>query len=478
MKSTRSKLMLFGLCLTVGLGLVAGPGCGGGFPIPDLPDKVVGFCKYTNGFSGREECKDYVGSWTVKEATDDCKGNGSAIELDKKCGFEEDKKLGDCIFIINKEKEKYARVTIPGDSSQSERCGGSKRGCEFFGGGSFAPSPVCGGKIDDSGSGPSILPTFRPGQIDCKAPMQGDPAGKGTNGQVCTMSAISGATEEGRDYTKYGNCELVRTQRPYYPVPPASGHEKADPRMKDPAYVKENNWVKSQVQATACVCCHTTSAPNGSSAWYVEAGPNWINSFTDRGLAMGAGWMDGTGFGAYDPKKNNGFTRPTPNNKYHTIFTTTDDARMRKFFENELKHRGRKKEEFADDQYAAGPLDTQRLYKPKECGDSQKIQADGTMIWIGGPARYIHILEGGSSTPGVPPNLDKPEGTIWKVDVDAYNGEPIESGKIKFGEVPSGAKQDFPKEGKPKALESGKTYYMYVQKDIANPVTRCLFKAP
>lgn len=474
MKNLRTKLMLFGFCLAVGIGLVAGPGCGGGFPIPDLPEKVVGYCIYKNNFSGSNECKEYVGSWTVKEATDDCKGNGSTIQLDKRCGNAQDKKLGDCIFIINKEKEKYARVEIPGDNK--ERCGGTQRGCEFFGGGSFVPSQVCGGVVD-TGDTPSTLPVFRPGQLDCKDPLPGDAKGKGPNGQVCTMSAISGASEPGRDFTKYGNCELVRTQRPYYPVPPNDGHDKDDPRMKDPAYLKENDWVKAQVQATACVCCHTTTAPQGPSNWYVESSPNWINSMSDKALAMGAGWISGVGFGAYPSEKNNGFTRPTPADPNHTIFTTNDDARMRKFFENELKHRGRKKDDFKDEKYAAGPLDTQRFYKPKECADTQTIDADGSIRWIGGSARYIHVLEADASSPGVPPNLDKPEGTIWKVDVDADIGTPIKSGEIKFGEVPAGAKQDFPAKGKPKALESGKTYYLFVLKDIVNPLTRCLFKA-
>lgn len=464
---------LLKLALLLLVSTASGCSCNG-FPIPDLPSKVVGHCIYKNAFSGSEECKEYLGEWSVQDATNDCKGNGSNIILEKKCGNPDDKRYGDCIFIIDKEKNKFARVELPG--TDPKRCGSMERGCEFFGGGSFVPTTLCGGKTNN---GPSeTLPVFQQPKYICKAPKAGEPKGKGPNGQVCTWSAIAGATEPGRNFADYGSCDIVRSQRPYYAVPPADTAKDEDPRMKDPAYVKELNWVKSQVRASACVCCHTTSAPKGPSNWFLESGPNWINSMGPRGLAMGAGWINTVGFGALPKEQNNGFSRATPVNPNHSAFPTTDDARIRKFFENELKHRGKTREDFKDEKYGAGPLDSQRFYKPKGCEAGQGIAADGTINWVGGPARYIYVMEEGTTSPGAPPNLDKPKGTLWRIDVNAENGTPIEPKSVKYGEVPDKLKQTVPESGAPKALESGKKYYLYVVKDIANPITRCIFTAP
>jgi hypothetical protein len=349
------------------------------------------------------------------------------------------------------------------------------RGCQFFGGGSFVPTPQCGGKVENENE---TLPIFQQPEYVCKAPKAGEPPGKGPNGQVCTWSAISGATEEGRNFEDYGNCDMIRTQRPYRAVPPNSTAKDEDPRLKDPAYVKENEWVKSQIRSAACVCCHTTNAPKGPSNWYLESGPNWVNSFGPLGLAMGAGWINTISFGAYPPEQNNGFTRTSPENPNHTAFPTTDDARMRRFFEAELAYRGKKREDFASQKDGYTPLDIQLTYVPTDCTPEQAIASDGTITWIGGPARYLYVLEGDASSPGVPPNLDIPKGTLWRVDVDWKSGVPFDSGSIKYGVLPEGLKQSFPKEGKPKPLESGKTYYLYVLKDIAFPLTRCLLKAP
>lgn len=465
-------VQIVGLLMIAAWGLASGCSCNG-FPIPDLPEKVVGHCIYNNFFSGSQECKEYLGDWTEQEATNDCKNNSSSIVLSKRCGIADDKRFGNCIFIVDKSKNKYARVELPG--TDKSRCGSMERGCEFFGGGSFVPTALCGG------SSPSVnetLPIFQQPEYVCKAPKAGEPAGKGPNGQVCTWSAISGATEEGRKFEDYGSCDMVRTQRPYYPVPPADTAKNEDPRMKDPNYLKENQWVASQIRASACVCCHTTQAPKGASNWYLESVPNWINSMGPRGLAMGAGWIDTVGFGAYPPTQNNGFSRTTPDNPNHSAFPTIDDARMRKFFEAELQYRGKTREDFKNEKYGAGPLDSQRFYEPKDCTEAQYISKDGIIHWIGGPARYLYVMDAGTSSPGVPPNLDIPQGTLWRIDVDWRKGTPIESGTVKYGSTPSGLTQRFPKEGSPTPLVSGKKYYLYVMKDIANPLTRCLFTMP
>ncbi|MDP3158111.1 MAG: hypothetical protein Q8N23_35900 [Archangium sp.] len=453
--------------------VLSGCSCNG-FEVPPLPEKVLGTCTYTNKFSQLTECKDYVGEWSEKEATEDCKSNGANIVLAQKCGIAPAEKFGDCIFIVDEAKQKFARVELPG--TDSAKCASMERGCELFGGGSFQPSTVCGGLTGLDG--PSGLPTFQQPTLDCKEPLAGEPAGKGPDGKVCSWSMISGATEEGRDFNAYGNCDMVRTQRPYYPAPPAPDSTQADARMEDPAYAADVQWVKNQIQSTACVCCHSTVAPKGSSNWFLESGPNFFNSFFPRGLAMGAGWIDTVGFGAFPPEQNNGFTRATPMNPNHTIFVTTDDARMKRIFEAELAFRGKSRADFADQVYGAGPLDAQRFYVPQACDSGEGVAADGTITWIGGKARYVYVMDMNATSPGVPPNLDIPMGTQWRIDVPWMGGTPIESGSVKYGVVPDGLSQRSPLTGAPAPLEAGKQYYLYVLQDIAIPVTRCLFTMP
>ena len=448
-------------------------GCGGGFDVPPLPEKVVGTCSYKNTFSQMPECKNYVGEWSETEVNNDCKSNQSTAVLGQVCGIAADAKYGDCIFIVDEAKQKFARVELPG--TDGSKCASIKRGCEFFGGGSFQPTALCGGLPPSDG--PKGLPTFQQPTLDCKAPLAGEPAGQSEAGQVCTWSAISGATEPGRDFNVYGSCDRVRTQRPYYAAPPAADSTAADARMDDPAYAAEVRWVKQEIQATACVCCHSTAAPEGTSNWFVESGPNFANSFFGRGLAMGAGWIDTVGFGAYPPEQNNGFSRATPENPNHTIFVTTDDARMRRFFEGELTHRGLTRADFEGQTYGAGPLDAQRFFKPTACEAGEGVAADGTVNWVGGNARYVYVMEGANS-PGVPPNLDVPTGTQWRVDVPWLNGTPVAPGTLKYGVVSEGVSQRTPLTGAPAPLVSGNTYYLYVLQDIAIPITRCLFTAP
>ena len=95
----------------------------------------------------------------------------------------------------------------------------------------------------------------------------------------------------------------------------------------------------------------------------------------------------------------------------------------------------------------------------------------------GGDVRYLYVLEADATTPTVPPNLDLPDGTLWRVDV-GVDGAPLESG-VSYGEVPSGAAQAFPAEGAaPVELVSGRAYYLAAFVDIIQPATRCVFQAP
>ncbi|MCA9698471.1 MAG: hypothetical protein KC431_13155, partial [Myxococcales bacterium] len=90
-------------------------------------------------------------------------------------------------------------------------------------------------------------------------------------------------------------------------------------------------------------------------------------------------------------------------------------------------------------------------------------------------ARYIYVLEAGADNPIVPPNLDLPAGTLWRVDVPWDGGTPISSGEISYGSAPAGMMQRYPEGVAPDALVPGEEYYLYVTRDVAIPITRCLF---
>ena len=72
--------------------------------------------------------------------------------------------------------------------------------------------------------------------------------------------------------------------------------------------------------------------------------------------------------------------------------------------------------------------------------------------------------------------MDLPDGTLWRIDVP-FDVSPF-GPDIEFGEVPEDALQRVPKGGAPDALISGETYYLYVLKDVALPIARCIFEAP
>lgn len=423
-------------------------------------DSSVGSCDYTSPFSMGAECREWTGNgWTEDDVEAACAGLSGEVTLGELCS--EEGMLGRCINDGGTDNE--IRIVIYGDDDSA--CEPAATGCEVFGGGVWEPEPICGGT---GGGGGDNAPFTQP-TLECQDPIDGEPAGDGPDGQVCTWQLISGATEEGRHFEEYASCEAVYTQRPYYPVPPAMDEPAEDPRMNDSEYVEELDWVKSQIEASACVCCHSSDiAPDGASNWDIEAPGNWINTFHDSGLAFGAGWIDSSSFGVFPPEENNGFDRSEG-------IPTTDVERMVAFFENELAYRGRTEDEYQDTAPFGGPLYTQLIYEPEQCENGERVESDGTITWTGGPARYVYVLESGAGNPTVPPNLDLPDGTKWRIDVPWDGGTPIESGSIKYGELPNSMNQRFPIDGAPQELVPGNEYYLYVTADVIVPITRCLF---
>jgi hypothetical protein len=426
-------------------------------------------CTYKNPFSQTQECKSYTGSaWTVEDIANDCENSSynqvGVLHIDGSCGFEATESLGNCT--VGDMAQKGYALQFQGD--RVSLCAMTKTACETFLSGSFNPNDICANQTDTPG--PSLGGTFTPPTLECKAPIEGESAGTSENGEVCTYSMISACTEPGRDFANYGSCETVLTQRPYYPVNPGIETPADDPRLTDMLYQEELRWVTGEIKACACVCCHSQSAPNGAAVFDIDQSSGiWTDAFSDEGLAMMAGLIPSEVFGAYPPEQNHGFDRSA------TGAPTTDITRMQNFFRNEYLRRGRSVEEAQSMPEFGGPLVAQRDYVPANCNENQGF-VDQKLVWTGGSARYLYVLEAGSKNPGVPPNLDLPMGTVWRLDI-LPNGQPIESG-ISFGQIPTTAIQQFPREGMPSALVSGNQYYLYVLRDIAIPITRCLFTMP
>ena len=419
-------------------------------------------CDYTSLFTGAAECRDYLGAgWTEPEVNADCSSVNGQVSLAQACSTEG--VLGRCS--LDAGTDFALELVIYGDDAAD--CDLQATGCETFGGGVWTPEPICDGTGGGGGGGDQNV-FIQPTKV-CVDPIEGEPPGQSEGGQVCTWQSISASTEEGRRFEDYGSCDVVRSQRPYYPLPGAPTEGQPDPRLDDPEYAEELEWVREQVEASACVCCHSDDTPIGASNWSIDAPGNWMDSFYDGGLALGANWINSVSFGAYDPADNNGFDR------FNSGFPSTDPERMVAFFAAELEYRGRTADEFADAAPFGGPLYDQLIYEPGACENGEGIDQDGTVTWTGGPARYLYVLEANSDNPTVPPNLDLPVGTLWRIDVPWQDGEPISSGDLGYGSLPAGMLQRFPVDDAPPALIPGNDYYLYVTRDVGIPITRCLF---
>lgn len=425
-------------------------------------------CRYINPFSQGKECKAYTGpSWDAASAAADCAAPvpgaegeftaaGTCAALDE---------LGACA--VSGEAGKGFVLTSQG--SNPDDCSLAQVGCEIFAKGTFVGGNICTGDYSSGGGGSTGAVFVQPYQ-SCQAPLPGEAAGQGPNGQVCTNVLVSGATEFGRRYQDYASCDDVRTQRPYWSAKPAKVTAKDDPRLQDTAYMAEVEWARQQLLSTACVCCHAKSVtPNGASNWDLEGEGIWLDHLRDGGLAMMAGLAGSDALGAYPPEQNNGYNRTALG------APTTDVERMRKLLLGEWARRGLTEADAEGIAPFGGPLVAQQAFVPAACDKGEGVDAAGLVQWQGGAARYVYVMASDSKAPVVPPNLDEPVGTLWFVQVPT-KAEPMASG-LAYGQLSGAMQQRLPTQGQPAALQSGLTYYLYVLKDIGVPVTRCLFKA-
>ena len=146
---------------------------------------------------------------------------------------------------------------------------------------------------------------------------------------------------------------------------------------------------------------------------------------------------------------------------------------MQAFLRAEMERRGLTEEEARAVPPFGGPIYANRIAVPKPCEAGQGIDHDGTVHWIGGPARYVYVLEEGSDNPGVPPNLDMPEGTLWRLDALA-SASAISSG-LRYGTTPDVSFQALPETELAPELEDGATYHLVALLDVGLPLTSCLF---
>ena len=437
-------------------------------PPPGEP-AVAGMCTYDNPFSGAFECKEYSGEgWGVAQAQADCDagplGNPGDFFAGRHCDVEPT--LGDCRVDTTDGMAFFIEI----GGNQGRDCAASAQACTGFVGGVFYAGQNClGYDLPPMSTDVGESTTFQWPTRTCVEALPGEPEGQ-TDGKVCTWNLISASTEEGRNFVDYGDCEIIYTNRPYYALGPWQVPPVDDPRLEDAQWLAESEWVNTQVRSNACVCCHSDSAPEGPARWDVDAGPLWTDTMSDEAIALFAGRTDSSVLGAFAAADNNGFDR------IGSAMPTTDTGRMLRFFRDELVRRGVTEEYLEGLPDVGGPLILQRDFVPEACGDDEGLDAEGRLVWRGQPARYLYVMEPGSANPGIPPNFDLPVGTLWRVDV-SFEVDPFESG-VSYGSTPPGAFQRFPAGGAPAELVSGETYYLYVLRDVALPLARCLFVAP
>lgn len=416
----------------------------------------MGSCEYLNVFSSARECRNYRGTgWEISTAENNCAGLEDSQFSTELCDRTE--AIGRCL--IDEDDALAFDLALTGDAPAG--CQMAAEGCVLFARGRFEAIEACEGAFEpvEPVVPESVGTVFVPFEEICL-----DREGE----QSCAWQAIGGCAPEGELFADYASCEPVLTQRPYVPVP-ASGFETAvdDPIRQDDQFIAEVEWVRSQAKSCGCVCCHEDRyAPSGAAVWDTDREGIWTDDWNPRGLAMGAGWLDSSALGAFDAEDNNGFDRSV------TVLPTTDIERMRRFFEGELARRGLTRDDFNDSSPIGGPLYEQVRYVPTECERGEQVGLTGEISWSGGAARYIYVLSSGTTSPGAPPNFDRPEGMIWKLDVD-HRADGIMSAR--YGETLDQTRQSFPESGSPAPLVEGEEYYLYVLKDIGVPITRCVF---
>jgi hypothetical protein len=307
---------------------------------------------------------------------------------------------------------------------------------------------------------------FIPPFLDCRDSQDGKP-GEGPDGKVCTHVAISGCTEAGRYFPDYADCAVVRTQRPFWVEAPANEPDPDDPRLDDPAFMGELAWMTQQLEASACTCCHDSRVNDGKTGqWDIHHGPIWLDTLSDDGLALFIGLADSSALGAYPADDNHGFDRT------QTGVPTNDTARMKAFLAKELERRGISREQAAAVPPFGGPIFANKSMPTEPCR-GQGVDPSGKLQLGAAKVRYVYVMNDGAANPGVPPDQDLPDGTLWRLDVLA--SAAAISGELAYATTPEGTFQVQPADQPAPALERGTRYELYALQDVGLPVINCSF---
>ena len=285
--------------------------------------------------------------------------------------------------------------------------------------------------------------------------------------EFCVWQHAQGCVPSGHHYNDYGSCDVAMTTSARFYKFPGFKVETDQSVLEDEEWLKESEWVQSEIRACGCTCCHDSREGHSdgfATAFDVSAPGVWTDTFTDFGLLTSSGDIDTTLLGGtFDPEVNYGFDRT------HQIFPTTDPARMQAFFRGEIERRGLSDEQIQE-QIDLVPLRFAGLYmayteETQACGPGEGMDSDGTIHWSRkGVARYLYVMEEGSDNIGDPPGLDHPEGIIWRVNLPR-DEEPWETGAVTYGKVPTAGIQIVPEAGDAPELELGKRYKLYVVPD-------------
>jgi hypothetical protein len=290
---------------------------------------------------------------------------------------------------------------------------------------------------------------------------------------VCANAGVSGSAPEGEVYGDFGVCKDVRTQRPYRKVEVVdrSGLSEAE-LTSDPMFMSELKWVTDQSRASACSCCHDSKVTDKVAYWDVSQGKVWTNQLDKYAVAVFSGKVSSAALGTYPAADNFGFDR------YHTALPTIDVPRMQAFFDDLLLRMKVTDAEIEKMPPLADFIGKQLRKISPPCGSGVGVDnKTGKISWGLLPARYVYVLHANAQTPVVTPNLDKPVGTLWRID-QSREAFLLFSGTFKYGEVPPKATQTIPDPDRfdeVPQLQRGQKYKLVAQFDMGFPVQNCLF---
>ena len=293
--------------------------------------------------------------------------------------------------------------------------------------------------------------------------------------EVCVWNSPTAVAPVGVNFSEIGSCDHVFTQAPSWFVHPEREFQSSASLLEDPAFLAELQWAQQEIRSSGCSCCHSSQAgSNYASSWDSDAPDVWTDTISNARLYLLSGAIvEHKEFGEFPPEMNHGARRGD------VMIPSSDPERLSNFLLAEFERRGGNEEDRAAAQRQMTALFSRKTVEPRECIAPFEGLIDGVLTWNGDDtARQIYIQEVGSEVPGFPPNLDRPEGTVWAIRVP-YNIDAIPSGTLAPGDLPEGAIQLIPEDGSEPTFESGQQYRFFATPDVMLlNVANCLFESP